>query len=133
MPKSLLTTAEIKSMWKEGASVADIAREAQVTRRAIYHRLREESHRKRELLRYSSLSDSKRRAFLAAQSKYRQRSQDESAKLAHKKGVPLSDKDLEYIEKHKRSRTASELAAKLGRTVYVVQKIARRRNISLRN
>lgn len=133
MPKSRLSTAEIISRREAGDSIAEIAREANISRIAIYKRLGPEPHRNRELIRYGRLSDDKRRAFLATQSKRKQRGQNESAKRARNKSVPWSDEDFEYLRKKGGSRTAFELAVKLGRTVYAVQKMAQRRNISLRN
>lgn len=133
MPKSRLSTVEIRDLKDRGISTEEIARRAGVTKVSVTVRLSPEPQRKRSRERYQFADDEGRRRYLDAGSQRNHELQKETEERATRLGFPWTAEEIEFLRLHGPTMTAFNIAMQLSRTFFGVERASRRYGISLRN
>ena len=124
MPKSKLSTEEIRNLKNTGVSVLNIAEQAGVKEPAVRSRLSPTENRRRMRERYRNFQGEDRKEYIKTQLKRRQEAQDRTVLLAEKIGDLWEDWELDYLREWGGIKTIEELAIHLSRTYRAVERAA---------
>ena len=133
MPKSKLSTAQIRDLKDQGVSTAEIARRAGTTAQNVKRRLAPEPKRKRDREHYQLASDEERQEYSDVVLQRTHELQDETEEHATRVGLPWTAEEIEFLKREGPTVTVVKLALELSRTYAGVRRAAQRYGIRLGN
>lgn len=132
MPKSKLSSGEMKRLRGRGRSHPEIAQMAEVTQIAVSYRLNPASRRQKARDRYRGLGGKDRETYLNQTRKRRMDAQDETALFVERRGDRWTKEEIDYLREYGTTKTTRDLALDLGRTFFGVNRAGERYKIPFR-
>ena len=133
MPKSALSTAQIRDLKDRGVPTSEIARRAGITTVSVTTRLSPESNRKRNREAYQLADAGSRQDYVDTVVKRYHELQKETEEHATRVGLPWAAEEIKFLKLHGPTMTTYDLAIELSRTYAGVSGAAQKYGISLRN